>query len=213
MDALTYRILQLSYKHRLAHIGSCLTAVDILDEIYRLRKPEEPVIVSAGHVGVALYAVLEKHLKVDAEELLKRHGVHPTKAAYDGIWCSTGSLGQGLSVAVGRALANRDRDVWVYLTDGECAEGVVFESLAFARRVSLWNLQVYCGWNGYGAYREASHAAYTALKGLFPMEIRHAFVHRETDIPFLVGQHAHYHVMTESDWAWVEANAPQKGTA
>lgn len=203
MTDLAYRILSLSYKHRRSHIGSCLTAAPVLDEIYRERKPSEPVIASAGHCGLALYCALEKHCGKDAEDLLARHGVHPTKNAADGIWCSTGSLGQGISVAVGRALANRSRRVWVYITDGECAEGVVYEALAFAGRARLDNLIVYCGWNGYGAYRETDNRVLHALNELFP--VRWSYDGWDPEIPFLKGQAAHYITMSESDWVWVQA--------
>lgn len=204
MNDLTYRILELAYRYRKAHIGSALTAAPILDEIYQKRKPDEPVILSAGHAFLALACVLEKHCGKDAEDLIKRHGTHPNKNAADGIWCSTGSLGQGLSVAVGRALADRKRNVWVYITDGECAEGVIYESLAFARRAKLTNLRVYCGWNGHAAYRESDGHVLHALHELHPLRV--TFDSPAFDIPFLKGQDAHYRVMTEQDWAWVEAN-------
>ncbi len=201
MTDLTFRILQLAHRFKRAHIGSALTAAPILDEIYTQRKPDEPVILSAGHAFLGLAVVLEKHLGHNAAGLLAAHGVHPTKSAADQIWCSTGSLGQGLSVAVGRALADRKRRVWVYITDGECAEGVVYEALSFAGRAKLDNLKVYCGWNGWAAYRESHGSAIYALQELFPVQWEYdspAF-----DIPFLKGQDAHYHVMTEQDWEWV----------
>src|ERR1700750_489699 len=125
LSALQYRILELSYKHKLSHIGSCLGCVDVLDMIYNRRKDNEPVILSCGHAGLALYVVLEKHLGKDAEQLFLKHGVHPNKDLGDGIYCSTGSLGMGLSIAAGRALADRNKPVWCVISDGEMAEGVV----------------------------------------------------------------------------------------
>lgn len=210
IDDLTYRILELSYRHKLSHIGSCLTAAPILDEIYTQRRPDEACILSAGHAGLALYCVLEKHCGKDAEDLLKRHGVHPTKNEADGIHCSTGSLGQGISVAVGRALADRSKRVWVYITDGECAEGVVYESLSFAGRAKLDNLKVHVGWNGFSAYQESYLKQLSALRKLFPLEVTYG---EELEIPFLQGLAAHYHTMSEQDWVWVEANRPQSGPA
>lgn len=206
MTDLTFRVLSLAYKLRRSHIGSALTAAPILDEIYAQRKPDEPVVLSAGHAFLGLACVLEKHLGKDAEDLLRRHGVHPVKNEADGVYCSTGSLGQGLSIAVGRALADRQRKVWVYLTDGECSEGVVYESLAFAGRAKLDNLKVYCGWNGFGAYRETDGATRSALAELFPVQHRYDGWHEVGQIPFLKGQDAHYHQITEQDWNWVEAH-------
>ncbi len=202
MTDLTFRILQLAYRLKRAHIGSALTAAPILDEIYSRRKPDEPVILSAGHAFLGLAAVLEKHLGHNAAGLLEAHGVHPTKSAADQIWCSTGSLGQGLSVAVGRALADRRRKVWVYITDGECAEGVVYEALAFAGRAKLDNLKIYCGWNHQAAYHQPSVTIQHALNELF--RVHWEFDTPTYDIPFLKGQDAHYHVMTDEDWKWTQ---------
>ncbi len=210
MTNLTFRILQLAYRLKRAHIGSALTAAPILDEIYSLRRPDEPMILSAGHAFLGLACVLERHLDKSAEDLLRRHGVHPVKNEADGIYCSTGSLGQGLSVAIGRALADRNRRVWVYITDGEAREGVVYEALTFARQAQLWNLKIYCGWNGWAAYRPTSPYVRNGLNAIFPIGSRHARPD-DHDIPFIRGQDAHYHVMTEQDWEWVQANRPTTG--
>src|SRR2546427_251920 len=59
------RIIEISYKNKLSHIGSCLTAVDIIDEIYAIKKPNEKFILSSGHAGLALYCVIEKYTKGD----------------------------------------------------------------------------------------------------------------------------------------------------
>lgn len=201
------RILDVSHRHKLSHLGSCLGAVDIIDDIYSRRKPDEPFILSAGHAGVALYCVLEKHLGLDAEALFLKHGVHPNKDLGDGIYASTGSLGCGLGIAVGRALSNRNRNVWCLISDGECAEGIVWEALSFARREELFNLKVHCHWNGYGAYRSTT-SDWRTLLGAFQ---GHVSIHeRSVDdlgIPFLKGQDAHYYVQTDADWAWVEENS------
>ena len=73
----------------------------------------------------ALYVVLEKYFGIDAEELLEKHGHHPHRDELNKLHCSTGSLGQGITVAVGRAIANPNRDVYCLISDGECAEGSV----------------------------------------------------------------------------------------
>lgn len=201
------RILELSYKHRLSHLGSCLGAVDIIDDIYSRRKADEPFLLSCGHAGLALYVVLEKHLGKDAEALFLKHGVHPNKDLGDGIYCSTGSLGCGLGIAVGRALANRERNVWCLISDGECAEGIVWEALNFARREHLDNLKVYCHWNHLGAYRSTAsdwRTAFDAFNDCVNICCRSI---DSLGIPFLNGQDAHYHVQTAEDWAWVEANS------
>ena len=58
------RIIDLSFKHKASHIGSCLTAVDIIEEIFKKKKPTERFVLSNGHAAMALYVVLEKHLKM-----------------------------------------------------------------------------------------------------------------------------------------------------
>jgi len=170
MNNLEKRILDLSYKHKLSHLGSCLTSVNIIDKIYQVKKKEDPFILSNGHAGLALYTILEKHGGKDAEKLLKKHGTHPNRDLKDGIFCSTGSLGQGISVAVGMALANRKRNVYVLMSDGECAEGSVWESLAIAEKFRLDNLRVAVVANGYSAYGKIDVEQLDArLNSFFPV--------------------------------------------
>src|SRR5690349_8868763 len=91
------------------HIGSALSCIDILCAIYDTKKPEDKVILSKGHAGVAQYAVLAELGVIPKEELLKLNqgsilGEHPERHI-PGIDCDTGSLGNGLGIACGMALA------------------------------------------------------------------------------------------------------------
>jgi transketolase len=131
------RILEISYKHNLSHLGSCLTAVDIIDEIYAIKKHNERFVLSSGHAGLALYVVIEKYTKgddlgmvlgINAEDIFNHHGVHPDRCSQCGLDASTGSLGQGLPIAVGMALADRSKNVYCLISDGECSEGSVWGS-------------------------------------------------------------------------------------
>lgn len=199
------RILELSYHHRLSHIGSCLGCVDIIDEVYKMRKPDEPFILSNGHAFAALAVVLEKHLGKDADDLIKRHGVHPTKNLDDGVYCSTGALGAGVTVAIGRALANPKRRVWVLISDGEIAEGAVYEALTFAYRANLTNLRVRLFANGYGAYRAIDlNETVRLFRAMCPDGMVYVKTPEQLGIPFLASQSAHYYVQTDADWAWVQ---------
>ena len=65
------RIFDISFRHKLSHLGSCLTAVDIIDEIYSIKKPDERFVLSSGHAGLALYVVLEKYNQGDATGLVQ----------------------------------------------------------------------------------------------------------------------------------------------
>src|SRR3990167_9557610 len=99
------RIIDISYRHKLSHLGSCLTAVDIIDEIYGVKSIDERFVLSSGHAGLALYCVIEKHEGIDAEKIFEHHGVHPDRCVECHLYYSTGSLGQGLPAALGMALA------------------------------------------------------------------------------------------------------------
>ena len=131
------RILEISFKYRLGHLGSCLSALDILDCIYSIRKVNDPVILSSGHAGLALYVILEKYGFANAEKLFIKHGVHPNRDLQNGIYASTGSLGQGLPIAVGMAIADRKKEVFCIVSDGECAEGSIWEAVRIASEQKL----------------------------------------------------------------------------
>src|SRR5690349_20528071 len=106
-NPLEKRIIALSYKYQLTHISSCLNTVNLLEWIYDRRgcrldgRLSDPVILGNGHAGLALYAVLESKNLCDAEEMINKHGVHPSRDMDNGIWCSSGSLGQAETIAVG----------------------------------------------------------------------------------------------------------------
>lgn len=152
MNDLETRIIELSYVHKLTHISSCLNCINLIDWIYRERKPEEPFVLGNGHAGLALYVVLEKYGFCDAEEMIKKHGVHPSRDMPNGIYVSSGSLGQAETVAVGLALAYKSRKVWLVTSDGACAEGSVHEALRVGDKYCRANLETFIVANGYGAY-------------------------------------------------------------
>ena len=152
MNQLHNRIIEISKKHHLSHLGSNLTAVNIIDEIYQIKKENEPFILSCGHAGLALYTVLEKYYGFDAEKLYLKHGTHPYRDLDDKIYCSTGSLGMGLGIAVGIALAYWWKNVYCLISDGECFEGSIYEAANVIRKYKVSNLKVYLNWNGMSAY-------------------------------------------------------------
>lgn len=199
LNDLERRIIDLSYKHRLSHIGSCLTTINYLDEIYKIKKRNEPFILSNGHAGLALYVILEKYENKDAEYLLKKHGTHPNRCIEDGIWCSTGSLGMGLSVGVGMALVDRGRNVYIFISDGECAEGSIWESLRIAHDFNLKNLKITCIANGFSALGKIDlDYLEKRLDTFYPVKMI------RTDMSkfpvFLQGLEGHYHTLTEKEY-------------
>jgi transketolase len=144
------------------HPGGTLSAADVIAALYfyKLRiRPEEPewadrdrFVLSKGHCIPIVYAALAKRGFFEPELLktLRKLGSplqgHPDRTRLAGVEASTGSLGQGLSVAVGMALAGKlDGAPWrVYcmLGDGEIQQGQVWEAAMFAPRNGLDNLCV-----------------------------------------------------------------------
>lgn len=193
------RILEISFKHKLAHIGSCLTALPIICEIYEKKDEEDIFILSSGHAGLALYAVLENKYGYNAEQLLETHGIHPHRDEAHKIFCSTGSLGIGITIAMGAALASPKKTVYVLCSDGETCEGSLWESLRFVSDTGLKNCKIYINMNGYSAYSKVNlHSLTLRLRAFLPaIEIRYTNVGQ---YPFLKGLDAHYYVMNEKDF-------------
>ncbi len=195
------RIIEISYKKKLSHLGSCLTAVDIIEEIWSKKGHDERFVLSSGHAGLALYVVLEKHGGKDAEEIFDYHGVHPDRCSDCGIDCSSGSLGLGLPIAVGMALADRKKNVYCLISDGEAAEGSIWEALRIAEEQELLNLWIYVNMNGYGGYSEINLPILHRRLSQYPVTIQQRITTQSLKpFPFLKGQDAHYHVMTEAEY-------------
>ncbi len=146
--------LEMTHKAQSSHIGSCLSIADILAVLYGKVlnvRPEQPdwegrdrFILSKGHACAILYAVLAecgffpvKMLDTFYQNgsLLLGHINHYVK----GIEASTGSLGHGLSIGCGMALAIKQK-VYVLLSDGDCNEGSTWEAVMFASHHHLDNL-------------------------------------------------------------------------
>lgn len=150
------------------HPGGSLSCVEIVTALYfgvMRVKPDEPdwpdrdrFVLSKGHAAPTLYAVLAEKgfFPRDLLTTLRKMGSplqgHPDCRKTPGVEVSTGSLGQGLSAAVGMALAGKmDRKgyrVWVLLGDGECQEGQVWEAAMAAAHYRLDNLAAFVDFNG-----------------------------------------------------------------
>lgn len=193
------RLIDITYQEKLSHLSSCLSALPIIEEVYTLKKEDDIFILSNGHSGLALYCVLEAKYGINPIELLHKHGIHPGKDVANKLYCSTGSLGSGLPIAVGHALANRSRSVWCLISDGECAEGSIWESLAFIHKYRLNNLQVYVNINGMGAYDYIdTDNLKNRLKSFLPnINIRESSI---PDYGFAKGLLSHYYVLKPEDY-------------
>jgi transketolase len=192
MNQLHDRIIEISKKHHLAHLGSSLTAVDIIDEIYRLKNPDELFILSCGHAGLGLYCVLEKHYGFDAEKLYLKHGTHPHRDIEDKIYCSTGSLGMGLGIAVGMALADRTKNVYCLVSDGEMYEGSIYEAANVIKKYNVINLKIYFNVNRFSAYDSIEDWMVWNILHLFPSESYLNIRYTNVEDYGLKGLSAHY---------------------
>ena len=197
--SLKKRILEISYNHKLGHLGSYFSSVDIIDKIYSKMGKDDIFILSSGHAAVASYVCLEKYHKIDAEQLFLKHGGHPHRDEDNKIYCSTGSLGLGITIALGRAIANPHRKVWVLISDGECAEGSVWESLKTIKEQNIENIEIHVNMNGYAAYMEVDTKYLTERLLAFLPEIKIHYTSVE-QFSFLKGLNAHYHIMKEEDY-------------
>ena len=199
MVDLKKRIIEIAYKYKLGHLGSYLSALAIIDGIYQKMDKDDIFILSSGHAALALYVCLEKYRGQDAEALFIKHGGHPHWDEEAGIFCSTGSLGLGITIALGRAVANKNRKVWVLLSDGECAEGSVWEALKTIVEQDITNIEIHVNANGYAAYRNVDLIYLeNRLKAFLPnIQTHHTSVEH---FPFLKGLNAHYHIMKENDY-------------
>lgn len=150
------------------HPGGSLSAADIITALYFREMnidPKNPkmltrdkFILSKGHAGPAQYAALAEKGFFPKEDLLTLRKIgsklqgHPDMKKVTGIEMSTGSLGQGFSVSVGMALANRMDDnegrIYTLLGDGELQEGIVWEAAMSAAHYGLDNLTAILDWNG-----------------------------------------------------------------
>ena len=153
-------IIEMLTQAKSSHLGCSFSIVDILVVLYHQilsislienqSVDRDFFILSKGHGAAALYAVLASVNLISQNFLNKYHNDgtfltgHPMRDISKGIEASTGSLGHGLSMGVGLALAavhdQRPSHVYVLVGDGECQEGSVWEALMMAVRFQLDNL-------------------------------------------------------------------------
>jgi len=161
------KIINISHLKKASHIGTSLSIVDILAYIYSnilnisvstVSSPDrDRLILSKGHGCLALYTVLE-YFKFFSSSILDTYSDngsplmgHATKDCVPGVEASAGSLGHGLALSCGIALAGkhdkRQYKVYTILGDGECNEGTIWESALFASHHKLDNLTVIVDYN------------------------------------------------------------------
>jgi len=199
MNKIQQRIIDITYNEKLSHLSSTLSAAPIIEEIYNEKKDDEVFILSNGHAGLALYCVLEEKYGIDPVMLLHKHGIHPGKDLENKIYCSTGSLGSGLPIAVGHAIANPNKNVYCMISDGECAEGSIWESLRYANVAKLNNLKIYVNINGMSAYEYLDNQ-YLILRLVAFLPSINIRVSNPIEFDFAKGLLSHYYVMKPEDY-------------
>lgn len=168
-NAMRKDIIEMIHEAGSGHPGGSLSCTDILAALYfgdiMTYDPAHPAsdardrfILAKGHAAPALYAALAEAGFFPKDELktLRKLGSrlqgHPDSKLLPGVEVSTGSLGQGLSVAAGLAAGLRlkggDQKVYTVLGDGECEEGQVWEAANFAAAEALGNLVAIVDSNG-----------------------------------------------------------------
>ena len=145
------RLLQMHYEARVGHIGGNLSALDAMLHLHSAVIGDDDLFVlSKGHAAGALYITLWSIGLISDDELKRFHqdgtqlAGHPVAHWNKRIAFATGSLGHGLGLASGAALAKRLRreagTVYCLMSDGECEEGSIWEALLFAQHQKLSNL-------------------------------------------------------------------------
>ena len=165
--AIRRHAVRMTHLGKSSHVGSVLSLADILAVLYgrvMTLNPADPrwskrdrFILSKGHAGAGVYAALAERGFIALEQLDTHYqngsqlSGHVSHKGVPGVELSTGSLGHGLSVGTGMALAAKRADrgnrVYVLLSDGECDEGSNWEAIMFAAHHRLDNLVVAVDYN------------------------------------------------------------------
>lgn len=167
------RIIDLVYFAKTGHPGGALSIIDMLTAIYELdvdlnSEKRSKVVLSKGHTVPALYAVLNSKGVVEDEEMKTFRKInsrlqgHPFTGTIPEVDATTGLLGQGLSMAVGMAIAKKNmkdnHHVYAIVGDGEMQEGQIWESLLQAAHYKLNNLILVIDYNKLSSYRDVNES-------------------------------------------------------
>jgi transketolase len=164
------RLLQMHFQSGVGHVGGNLSAFDAMMLVHHeLIGPSDRFVLSKGHSAGAYYVTLWSLGLLSDADLRSFHGNdtrlagHPPASGLPTVLFSTGSLGHGLSLAAGLALAaraqKRNRRVFCLTSDGEWQEGSTFEALIFAAHRKLGNLTILVDCNGLQGFGSTAEVA------------------------------------------------------
>jgi transketolase len=144
--SLRIKTLDMAIKHGGGHVGGSFSEIEILTALYEeILTKQDKFILSKGHACYPFYIILQE------KGLNPKISGHPDIDEKNGINCTTGSLGHGLPIAVGMALAkkklNKKGRIYVLIGDGEIQEGTTWESSLLAVHHKLDNLVVIIDYN------------------------------------------------------------------
>jgi len=151
--AIRRRIAEVSFRNGMSHMASAFSCIEMIGTLFDGGFLEgNHFILSKGHAAIGYYAFLERDGRLEDGELdsyLKpntRIGGEPCKRDLDCVEASTGSLGHGLSIGIGIALAEKmngsNSRIYVLIGDGECEEGSIWEAAMSASAYNLDNMVV-----------------------------------------------------------------------
>lgn len=164
------RLLRMHYESRVGHIGGNLSCLDLLLALHHdVLQADDQFVLSKGHAAGAYYVTLWTLGRLGDEDLRQFHrdgtrlSGHPPASGIEDVLFATGSLGHGLSLAAGLALAKRLKGesgrVFCLMSDGEWNEGSCWEALIFARHQRLSNLTIIVDRNGLQGFGTTAEVA------------------------------------------------------
>lgn len=159
-NILRIKVLEMVYEKQSGHIGGSFSIAELISILYNNYdiNGKDKLILSKGHAVPIIYAALHELGKISDEDLKLFREIdsplqgHPDKLRLPVLDATTGSLGQGLSISIGHALAKKIKDeegnVFCILGDGEIQEGQVWEAFMYAPKEKLNNLTCFIDYNG-----------------------------------------------------------------
>lgn len=161
IETLKKEILRISKELGLSHIGSNLSALPVYYEIYKSKSSDSIVVADNAHAGLSHLIVKHAEMyknnnefaidKDWVEKSIQLFGIHCDRKA--GCDASGGSLGHGIGIGIGYALADAKRNVYVIVSDGSMMEGSNWEALRIIHDLKINNIYIHCNFNGYTAVR------------------------------------------------------------
>ena len=181
------KILYISKRLGLSHIGSCLSVLPILEEIYRIKKPQDKVVLSNAHAHLAHLITRTPYYSDETIEDLIKKDIHCNRGA--GCDASGGSLGHGLGISIGYALAGYN--VHCIVSDGSMMEGSEWEALRIIGGLGF-PIKIYTNFNGYTA---VSHADFYTLKTRMSQFVKGIEFRQTDNTEGFRGVQGHYQIL------------------